>query len=594
MVILGIHDGHCASAALIINNKLVAAVSEERIVRKKMEWCFPEYAVKECLKIGNIKINDIDKVVLSSFHIAPKLYLTRREATFSLSDWLKEQNLYWYPKLYKKKNVSYVNIFKKNTKYKKFPYKKKFIKNEDDVNGMLKARLEHVKNFFNKKNISIEVYDHQECHAYHVLSFVKKRSKKKLIFTIDGAGDGANATCWIYDPKKNFLNQVIRTDKCIIGRLYRFITLLLGMLPVQHEYKVMGLAPYAKPEYSKEAKKIFNEILIVKDCSFIFKKKIKDLYFYFKEKLQGYRFDVIAYSLQSFTEEIISKWIKNVSKKYGIKDICISGGVAQNIKCNQRISELKNIGDVFVAPGSGDEGLAIGAAFRAHSQENLSIDKNFYIKNAYLGNKFSNNEIKKEILKLNKEKFIIEKFNKNKVVNLLIKGEVFGRFCGKMEFGPRALGNRSIIADPRNANVIQKINEFIKERDFWMPFAPSILKEKSKKYIINNKNLVSDYMTIGLNTTKIAQEYLKAAIHPYDKTARPHFVTRENNKEYYDLIKAFEKKTGTSSLLNTSFNLHGEPIVFTPSNAVKTFLKSGLKNLILENYLIRKKIEKKI
>ena len=589
MIILGIHDGHCASAALIIDNKLVAAISEERIVRKKMEWCFPENAVKECLRIGKIKIEDVDKVAFSSFHIAPKLYLTRREATFSLKDWIKEQNLYWYPKFYKKKNVSYIKVFEKNTKYKKFPYQKKFIKNEDDVKGMLKARLEHAKSIFNKNNVPIEVYDHQECHAYHVLSFVKNRNKKKLIFTIDGAGDGANATCWIYDPKKNFLNQVIRTDKCVIGRLYRFITLLLGMLPVQHEYKVMGLAPYAKPEYANEANKIFNEILTVNNCSFVFKKKIKDLYFYFKEKLQGYRFDIIAYSLQSFTEEIISKWVSNVSKKYGIKDICLSGGVAQNIKCNQKISELKNIDNVFVGPGSGDEGLAIGAAFRSLSQENLSIDKNFYIKNAYLGNEFSDNEIKKEIAKLNKKKLTVEKFEKNKIINLLIKGEVVGRFCGKMEFGPRALGNRSIIADPRNKNVIQKINEVIKERDFWMPFAPSILKEKSKKYIINKKNLDSSYMTIGLNTTQIAKDCLQAAIHSYDKTARPHLVTRENNQQYYDLIKAFERKTGVSSLLNTSFNLHGEPIVCTPSDAIKTFLKSGLRNLIIENYIIRKK-----
>ena len=174
MVILGIHDGHCASAALIVDGKLKAAVSEERIVRRKLECCFPTNAVHECLKIAKLNISDIDKVAYSTFQIKPTMYLTRREASFSIDDWIKEQNEYWFPKLYNKKKVSYTKIFSKHVAKENFPYDKKYIRNEDDYKGMLKARLEHAKKFFKKQKIY--VFDHQECHAYHVLSFDKMKN----------------------------------------------------------------------------------------------------------------------------------------------------------------------------------------------------------------------------------------------------------------------------------------------------------------------------------------------------------------------------------------------------------------------------------
>ena len=589
MVILGIHDGHCASAALIVNGKLIASISEERLVRRKMEWCFPINAVNECLKIANLKLSDIDKISYSSFYINPIHYLTRREATFKIEDWLKEQNDYWYPKFYLNKKPSYKKIFSKIINKEKFPYDKKLIKNENDSKGMLKARKEHAKKFFKKKEI--EFFDHQECHAFHVLSFDKDKKKKKLVFSIDGAGDGANAVCWLYDPKKTNLKQIVRTDKCNIGRLYRFITLLLGMLPVQHEYKVMGLAPYANKKYSNEVVKIFLETLDVKGINFYQKKKIKDLFFYFKDKLSRFRFDSIAYGIQNFTEIILTKWITNLTKKFKVSDICISGGVAQNIKANLVISNLKSIKNILVAPGSGDEGLAIGAAYRCFFKHCNKKEKNTLVsKNPYLGNSHTDYEIEKIINKTNLRKnFIVKKITKKGIAKLLANEEIVGIFSGKMEFGPRALGNRSIIANPSNFQTIKTINEIIKQRDFWMPFAPSIMSNNIEKYLKNGKKISSRFMTVGCETTKLAKKHLAAAIHPYDGTVRPHIVYKEDNPEYYEIIDEFKKMTGIGAVLNTSFNLHGEPIVCRPKDAIKTFKNSGLNCLVLNSYLIKKK-----
>ena len=361
------------------------------------------------------------------------------------------------------------------------------------------------------------------------------------------------------------------------------------MKPTEHEFKVMGLAGYAleKNIYYKKSLQTFRETLGIKGIKFKYK-KIKDHYFYFKNKLSGERFDTISYSVQKYLEEILVEWFNNISKKYKIRDFIFSGGVAQNVKATKKILESKNINSIYVPPGPGDESLCIGAVysyFAAYEDKNKSL-KITNMQNPYVGISFEKSCINS--LKNNRQ-IKIKKTSKKEIAKIIFNGHPVARFSFKPnEFGPRALGNRSILADPRKQDTINIINKKIKVRDFWMPFAPSVLAEDAKKIMHVVKNHENPYMTISFDVKERFIDKISAAVHPFDKTCRPQFVYKKINSEYYELIKEFKKISGVGVLLNTSFNLHGEPIVFQPKDAIRSFLKSGLNYLYMDDYLITK------
>lgn len=351
----------------------------------------------------------------------------------------------------------------------------------------------------------------------------------------------------------------------------------------------MGLAAYNSYKYGKDAYNVYAETLQVDGLGFSYKHKPKDHFFYFKEKLDGERFDAIAYGIQKRTEELLSEWISNGIKHTGVKNVIMSGGVAQNIKANQKICELPNLEKLYIPPGPSDESISIGAAFLDYESLKKITCENT-ISNAYIGLSFSEDEIKKAIDNHAKEDWNINKADNNKIAKHLANGDIIARFgADQMEFGARALGNRSIVADPRNLQTLHKINKYVKMRDFWMPFAPSIIEERMHDYIENEKLIEGRFMAVGFNTTDLAKKEIPAGIHPFDKTARPQIVTKKDNPGYHSLIKAFEKVTGIGALLNTSFNIHGEPIVGRPSDAIDTFKRSGIQHLLLGDWLVSKK-----
>ena len=589
MIVLGIHDGHNAGASLFKNGKLLSAISEEKISRKKNEYGFPEKSIKFILKHNKISKNQINKIAVSTKFLPPKYFLVKRNTTFSLQDYIKEQNDFWFEKIYKKEKVKYLKIFKnKIINKKKLFYNFSKIKNEDDCIGMQNARRKLFSKYFSLDQKNIHFFDHHECHSYYGYYGKGITNKKSCIVTLDGGGDKTNATIWISKGKK--LQNIYRTNIGNLGRIYRYITLILGMKPTEHEFKVMGLAGYAleKNIYYEKSLKIFRETLTIDGIKFKYKKKIKDHYFYFKNKLSGERFDTISYSVQKFLEEILVKWFNNISKKYNVKDFIFSGGVAQNVKATKKILESKGVNSIYVPPGPGDESLCIGAVY-CYLAKSRDVDKNIKVtnmNNPYVGISFDNSSIK--FIKKYKNLKITKSSNKE-VAKILSNGDPVARFSFKPnEFGPRALGNRSILADPRKQDIINTINKKIKVRDFWMPFAPSVLAEDAKKIMHVVKNHNNPYMTISFDVKKNYIEKISAAVHPFDKTCRPQFVSRKINSEYHELINEFKKITGVGVLLNTSFNLHGEPIVFQPKDAVRSFLKSGLKYLYMDNYLIKK------
>ncbi len=588
MVILGIHDGHNASASLLVDGKLICSIAEERLSRQKNHYGFPSKAVKCVLKSSGIEKKDIDYIAMSSKHLPPAYYYTQRNSKLTVNDYWKEQKEFWYPKLYENKDPKYLEVLSHRVDKSNFPYDESLIKHESDNEGMWNARVKYVSDYLNINIDKITHHDHHMCHAYYGYIASNKREEPLLVYTMDGFGDGANGTVSIGEPGK-LLKEISRSSNCNIGRIYRYATLLLGMRPAEHEYKLMGLAAYNSEKYGRNAYEVYADTLEVDGLGFRYNKKIKDHFFYFKDKLEGERFDAIAWGIQKRCEELLCKWISNGIETTGIKNIIMSGGVAQNIKANKLICELEDLDYLFVPPGPGDESISIGAAYLEYlSKGNNDVGKIDSF-NAYLGPKYSNKEIKNEIDKMLPQDYLVRKASDGECAKLLSKGEVIARFSeDKMEFGARALGNRSILADPRKPDVIHRINKLVKMRDFWMPFAPSILSEREKDYIINPKNIDSRFMAVGFDSTSLAEKDLSAGLHPFDRTARPQIVFKEDNPKYHSLISAFEKLTGVGALMNTSFNIHGESIVGSPFDAIDTFIRCGLDHLLIGEFLISK------
>jgi len=409
-----------------------------------------------------------------------------------------------------------------------------------------------------------------------------------LVITADAWGDGCNCSVWTGNEDSLTLN--LKSPNNNLARLYRSITLLLGMKPNEHEYKVMGLAPYATEYQIKKPYEIFKKTLYVDDCDFKYLEKPTDHYFWFKEKLEGCRFDGIAGALQAYVEDLMSNWVQNIAKKFQKKFVVFSGGLALNIKVNKKISELKEIENIFVPGGGGDESQAIGAALHISNE----LDKKNQIiqpLHDYLGPTISSNDIEQilEKQKKNDEFKIMKNISNKEIAEYLSNNMIVGRCSGRSEFGPRALGNRSILANPSNIKNLNKINQQIKYRDFWMPFTPSILIEKVTDYVINPKNISCPFMTLAFESTLKAQKDLIAALHPSDLTLRPQFVDKKHNPDYHDLISEFEKITGIGGLLNTSLNLHGEPIVGNTADAIHTLINSDLDALCINSTLIMRK-----
>jgi len=353
----------------------------------------------------------------------------------------------------------------------------------------------------------------------------------------------------------------------------------------------MGLAPYGNKAYYEKILNEFRNLITVNfEGKFQSKVQPKSLHERLFKIIKFQRFDNVAAAIQELTEELVLKWIKYWSEKYDCKNIAVSGGVFMNVKACQRICEADFVEKFFVTPSSGDESSAIGSVFWAHKKFNKS-QSTIKLKHLYLGIQYSDKEIEKCLneLEIFKQFKVINSGDINEIASkLLADNEVIARFDGKMEFGARALGNRSILSSPKDFQVIEKINALIKVRDFWMPFTPSILEEEMDKYIINPKKIFAPYMSLTFSTTKLAHRELSAAIHPRDKTARPQCVVKSWSPKYYDLIYRFKMKTGIGAVLNTSFNLHGEPNVCSPYDAIKTFKNSGIKYLLIGNYLIEK------
>ncbi len=567
MRILGIHDGHNASVCLLEDGKIKLAIQEERLTNFKNKGGFPKESIKFLLKYLHLSPKNINFVAFASKHSS--IISEDNEKRFEKSKTIIRRSL---EKTFIR--TPFYTLYKKRRK---------------------KQRLESIKKSgFSLKNVFF--IDHHLCHAataYYGSNF--KKNEPVLVLTNDGIGDGLCST--VYIAKDARLKKIAETSHIhSLALIYAQVTKLLGFVPLEHEYKLMGMAPYASEKGTQIGYSIFRDLIsIPKSNPITFQKNTIEetslLVPRLMKRSRFVRFDWLCAGLQKFTEDLLVQWVKNCISKTKLHTLALAGGIFMNVKANKKIMELPEVKDLFIFPSCSDETISIGAAYWVYNKyKGKDLPDIEPISHFYLGDEFNDHDVLTQINLFSKQfKFEYQKYSdiEKEIAKLLAKQQVVARCKGRMEFGARALGNRSILADPTDLTLLREINMMVKKRDFWMPFAPVILKEREKEYIINPKNISSPYMILSFDSTEKRDEYI-AAVHQADFTARPQVLAKQTNPNYYRILKEFEKLTGRGVLLNTSFNLHGFPIVHGPKEAIEVFRDSGLKYLAVGNYMLKK------
>lgn len=559
--ILGIRDGHSSGAALIKNGDVIAAISEERLTNIKNYAGVPALSMGKVFDIANLDPSEISQIAIASYiDVTPNPKLLDENVIFRIT---KTFAPYLHSPIFNKWAIKILQKMSPRT-------------NVFNVLDSLGIRQKPV--IFIEHHIA-----HAAC-AY----FQKPWSDKTLIFTLDGMGDGISSSVSIGE-----MDHMVRIAESthydsIAANLYSEICSYLGFMRSEHEYKVMGLAPYGN---SKNTSDIFRQMfrlnpnrpLEFENLTHRYMSNIQPLY---RKVLVKKRFDDIAAGVQKVFEELVVQWIKNAISETGVYNVVFAGGAFLNVKANKLIRELPEVKKYFFYPAADDSGLPVGAALAGYIQyckENRIKPTVKPIKDLYYGQEFSYDQIT-EILKYKKWNKKINRVSEKDTAKLLADGKVIARFSGRDEWGPRALGNRSIMGDPRNLDIVRKINIDIKQRDFWMPFSPAILEEDQPKYL--KKSKFAPYMIEAFDTTSEGKNII-ATLHQYDLTARPQTVNNWN-PGWQKIIREFKTITGVGAILNTSFNLHGYPLVSSPDQALWTFQNSSLDGLLFEDCLITK------
>ena len=582
---------HDSAACLLSNGEIKSAVQEERFTRIKHDSSFPAKSIEYILQTNNISLNDIDVIV---FYEKPFLKFERlietyvKTAPFGFQSFCASMPIWLRDKLFQKKLI--------------FDQLKKIDINFKSIN-------------------KVKFCEHHLSHA--ASAFFPSPFTNSAILTLDGVGEWTTTSLGLGENNKIKLLKEINYPHSI-GLLYSAFTYYLGFKVNGGEYKLMGLAPYGEPIYKK---KIYDNLIEVRDDG-SFNLNMKFFDYSTKLKMTNKNFDNlfnvkprkpeseitqfhmdIASSIQNVTEEIVIKICRYLKKETSSKYLTLAGGVALNCVANGKIAKEKIFDKIWIQPAAGDAGGALGAALAYWhiklEKERKVIEKKDSMKSSLLGPKFSNQKIKEKLDKFGAK---YHEFNDEKIIDLvsddLISGKAIGWFQGNMEFGPRALGSRSIIADPRNDETQKNLNIKIKFRESFRPFAPIVLDEYLKDYfdieeespymlivgkLLESKrlNYTENQNSNGLNKLKIKRSDVPAITH-VDYSARIQSVKREDQPKLHSLLKSFYNKTHCPILVNTSFNIRGEPIVNSVNDAFKCFMTTNLDILIVENFYLKK------
>jgi carbamoyltransferase len=585
MIVLGINDTHCATAAVLRDGRIVGCASEERFTRLKNDAGYPRRAVDALLAHLGISATAIDRVALAGTRAASREWLNR-----VLHDESYARQYY---------GVAWPSPRRRlERRARRLGRRLGIVGASREKTGIThEERLALVTDHLGLGRERIVCLDHHTCHAAAAWFGSGFGERPALVLTNDNSGDGLCATAWSARGLRLDRREATPSAPGSVGSFYSFVTLALGMKFGEHEYKVMGLAPYASERSATRAEEALRGVFDLDEgrpATFRWRDR-GERYQVLSRASLGLRFDAVAAGAQRLLEDILVRWARLMKERYGGARLALGGGVFMNVKANMLLAGEDWVEDLFTFPSCGDESNAVGAAYLGYAEEcrrrgQTPVPVPFGP--AFLGPAVTDAEVEAVIRERRLEgRYKIAACDRieERIADLLVTDGVVARCAGRMEFGARALGNRSILANPSDPRVVGVINRMVKNRDFWMPFAPTVLAERAPDYLVNPKGLASPYMMLAMPTRPEARDALAAAIHPHDLTARPQILERDWNPAYHELIREFERRTGVGAVLNTSFNLHGEPIVCTADDAVDTFERSGLPHLAVGNWLISKK-----
>ncbi|HEU4370089.1 MAG TPA: carbamoyltransferase C-terminal domain-containing protein [Methylomirabilota bacterium] len=585
MIVLGVSETHCATAAILRDGAIVGCASEERFTRLKNDAGYPRLAVDALLRDLGLRARDIDVVALAGRRAYAREWMNR---VLHDREYARE---YYGVRLEEPRGGLERRARKLGARLGLIePAQGKFTLPEAD-------RLALVTGHLGLGAERLVTLDHHTCHAAAAYFGAPFSGADALVLTNDNSGDGLCATASSGRGTTLQRHEAAPSAAGSLGSFYSFVTLLLGMTFGEHEYKVMGLAPYAPAPASERVTAALGEVFgLLDDTPARFGWRRRGArYRLLLEATLGHRFDAVAGGAQQVVEDTLLAWARLMRARYGGDRLALGGGVFMNVKANMRLAGEEWVRDLFVFPSCGDESNAVGAAYLGYldlcARAGLPA-KPAPFGPAYLGPSIDDAEVEALV----RERDVAARHRvsepgrmEERIADLLVADGVVARCAGRMEFGARALGNRSILANPADHRVAGIINRMIKNRDFWMPFAPSVLREREGDYLVNPKGLASPYMMLAFPTNPKRRDEIIAAVHPHDGTARAHVVDEAWNPGYHRVIREFERRTGTGAVLNTSFNLHGEPLVGSPADALDTFERSGLPHLALGRFLISKK-----
>jgi len=593
MYILGISAYyHDSAAALVRNGKIIAAAQEERFSRRKHDATFPNNAIAYCLETENISIKKLDYIV---FYEKPFITFER----------LLETYLAYAPRGFRS-FLSAMSVWLKEKLYLK---------------TLLKKELAQLGNCQVRELPPLLFSEHHQSHG--ASAFFPSPFQSAAVLCIDAVGEWATTSLWLGNDNQLTPQWEIHFPHSL-GMLYSAFTYYAGFKVNSGEYKLMGLAPYGEPKY---VNLILDYLVDIKDDGTF---RLNMDYFNYAtgltmtnrkwDRLFGRpprkpespisQLDMdVAASVQKVTEEVVLRLANTAYKELNTNYLCLAGGVALNCVANGRLLRESPFRDIWIQPAAGDAGGAVGAALAIwyqFCQKPRQVNPKDVMQGSYLGPSFSQKQICQALDAFQAEyKYLEDEELMPELAEVLASGNVVGWFQGRMEFGPRALGNRSIIGDPRNEKMQSTMNLKIKYRESFRPFAPSVLAERASDYFEIDRE--SPYMlivaplkkelrltipeeqkeTVGLEQLKVPRSMLPAITH-VDYSARIQTVSQETNPRYYNLLKHFEQKTGCGVLVNTSFNVRGEPIVCTPKDAYRCFMRTNMDYLVLGNFLLTK------
>jgi carbamoyltransferase len=568
MKVLGIADGLNSGAALLEDGKILYAVNEERLIRAKMASGFPRESICKVLEDTHTQPREIHAIAIAMVND-----FFRKKAVPYDGWFLRDQARVKEALL--SVSSQFTSVLGARPFMQDSYYRLKHHLGKTRRNGLLEL-LRQEWGF----TCPIEFVDHHLAHACS--AYYTAGVADAAVITMDGAGD--NCSSHVYQVKDGRFRKLWKVDSFnSLGNYYGYITHICGFKAHKHEGKITGLAAYGAPIYAD----LLRQFITYEAGSTINRGQV--FYWAAVKAIQkalplSYKKEDLAASIQQVLEDVGCEYIGHWLRKSGCADLVLAGGVFANVKLNQRIHQLEGVSSLFIHPAMGDEGLALGAAFAVAAKQDMNV-RSTALEDVYLGPDFTDHEIEKALEGAGMPAQYVGDVERN-IAELLARGRVVARFDGRMEYGPRALGNRSILYQATDPTVNDWLNKRLRRTEF-MPFAPVTLEEFADQcyFGLNGARQAARFMTITVNCTDWMKQHCPAVVH-VDGTARPQLLARKTNPGYYRILDEYRKLTGLPTLINTSFNLHEEPIVCSPSDALRSFSEGELDYLALGNYLV--------